>query len=127
MSEAKLQERLREEASHRRRNPNEFCDEITRDMEKAANALDAAEAKIARLKEAVTDLGADVLRLHKEKCDLLCPETATQPPAVGEDVVERAKKIIGENVYSAGGTVSGQELAAQALAAASLLRTKDAG
>jgi hypothetical protein len=109
-----LVERLRDRSDHY------IPDWARRTMDEAADALDAVQAEIARL----TNLLNAVAESRDAAEDRLASMNA--PLAAGADVVERATKIINDNTYSAGGTVSGQELAARALAAASLLRQPEA-
>lgn len=57
-------------------------------IREATDVLDEAEAEIARLEILLEDVLDDARRLHKEKCDLLYPDTAASLP-VGDGVVER--------------------------------------
>lgn len=97
----KLQERLDAlaDATYAYEGGERECAAFKLGAKNALVHLDAAEAEIARLKEQLDGAKDDVLRLHKEKCDLLYPETAAQPPAVGEDVVGLAWRPIQDHVF----------------------------
>ena len=63
---------------------------LIREREEAADALDAAEAAIARLKEERDRIERN-RDMWKGQCERQAEQlSAAQPPAVGEDVVERA-------------------------------------
>jgi len=102
------------------------------DIDEWKAKADAAEAEIARLEAIVRVNGLRWGHSHAEIDALI----GTQPPAVGEDVVERAAQIIYEaeydrEAYPWSRLKPSEQFSyitmARSLAAANLLRTKDAG